>query len=212
MGEYATYQGHEIKIGTCENMYYLRYDDRHLVRQVRGSLDAATTMNLFWRLPLPAEDACGPGGYAGIQDSVELRRGDEWFRSPDLAECAGKISMTHPCGYTLRVPCYHGEKLPGSGGDHGIKWQHGAPRACYGLVSIKNTVDGMRPIVECRHCGKCFRLEWSEVLEWIPDAELRARLAKYAAPEQPTSGGPGYPGECPEGMDWSRWLAMNNVD
>ena len=25
-------------------------------------------------------------------------------------------------------------------------------------------------------------------------------------------GGPGYPGPCPEGMDWSRWLAMNNVD
>lgn len=25
-------------------------------------------------------------------------------------------------------------------------------------------------------------------------------------------GCPGYPGECPEGMDWGRWLAMNNVD
>jgi hypothetical protein len=24
--------------------------------------------------------------------------------------------------------------------------------------------------------------------------------------------GPGYPGPCPEGMDWSAWLAMNNVD
>lgn len=23
---------------------------------------------------------------------------------------------------------------------------------------------------------------------------------------------PGYPGPCPEGMDWSDWLAMNNVD
>lgn len=26
------------------------------------------------------------------------------------------------------------------------------------------------------------------------------------------SGGPGYPGPCPEGMDWGDWLAMNNVD
>jgi len=25
-------------------------------------------------------------------------------------------------------------------------------------------------------------------------------------------GGPGYPGPCPRGMDWSAWLAMNNVD
>ena len=23
---------------------------------------------------------------------------------------------------------------------------------------------------------------------------------------------PGYPGPCPDGMDWSAWLAMNNVD
>jgi hypothetical protein len=23
---------------------------------------------------------------------------------------------------------------------------------------------------------------------------------------------PGYPGPCPAGMDWSAWLAMNNVD
>ena len=23
---------------------------------------------------------------------------------------------------------------------------------------------------------------------------------------------PGYPGPCPDGMDWSRWLAANNVD
>lgn len=25
-------------------------------------------------------------------------------------------------------------------------------------------------------------------------------------------GGPGYPGPCPDGMDWTDWLAMNNVD
>lgn len=25
-------------------------------------------------------------------------------------------------------------------------------------------------------------------------------------------GGHGYPGPCPEGMDWSAWLAFNNVD
>jgi hypothetical protein len=23
---------------------------------------------------------------------------------------------------------------------------------------------------------------------------------------------PGYPGPCPDGVDWSAWLAMNNVD
>lgn len=28
----------------------------------------------------------------------------------------------------------------------------------------------------------------------------------------PDDAGPGYPGPCPEGMDYTRWLAMNNVD
>jgi len=26
------------------------------------------------------------------------------------------------------------------------------------------------------------------------------------------SGHPGYPGPCPDGMDWGDWLAKNNVD
>jgi hypothetical protein len=30
--------------------------------------------------------------------------------------------------------------------------------------------------------------------------------------EDEPAGGPGYPGPCPDGMDWSAWLAMNNVD
>ena len=32
----------------------------------------------------------------------------------------------------------------------------------------------------------------------------------FTIPE--ASSQPGYPGPCPEGMDWSRWLAANNVD
>lgn len=209
MGEYAKYDGDRIKIGTCEEMYYLRYEDRKMVRREPGNLDAAKELNLFWRLPLPAEDDCGPGGYQGPKAAVELRRGNEWFRSPKAAEHFGEINMTHPCGYTIPVPCYHGEKLPGSGA---VEWQGGTPGSCYELVSVKNTADGVKPVIQCRHCGNRFRAEWSEVLEWIPDAELRARLAKHDAQEIPAASSPGYPGECPEGMDWSRWLAMNNVD
>jgi hypothetical protein len=31
VGEYATFRGSSIKIGTCESMYYLRADQRHEV-------------------------------------------------------------------------------------------------------------------------------------------------------------------------------------
>lgn len=40
----------------------------------------------------------------------------------------------------------------------------------------------------------------------------RAVLAATGGDEATPIGCPGYPGECPEGMDWGRWLAMNNVD
>ena len=33
MGEYANYMGERVKIGTCEDMLYLRWDQRHLVTE-----------------------------------------------------------------------------------------------------------------------------------------------------------------------------------
>lgn len=48
-----------------------------------------------------------------------------------------------------------------------------------------------------------FIAEW----RWVDNREKQAGVARNN-----TSGHPGYPGPCPEGMDWSDWLAMNNVD
>ena len=39
MGEYAKYQGEEIKIGTCEDLYYLRADQAFKVEGIDNSLD-----------------------------------------------------------------------------------------------------------------------------------------------------------------------------
>jgi len=39
------------------------------------------------------------------------------------------------------------------------------------------------------------------------------RLGDDAEDDAETAGNmPGYPGPCPDGMDWSAWLAVNNVD
>lgn len=43
--------------------------------------------------------------------------------------------------------------------------------------------------------------------------ESEAKKAESAEDqEEPSCSMPGWPGECPEGIDWSDWLAMNNVD
>ncbi len=62
MGEYAEYRGEQIKIGTCEDMYYLRADQAHLVRALRGNVNPITQAdNIRFRFPFPNEDNCKPG-------------------------------------------------------------------------------------------------------------------------------------------------------
>jgi hypothetical protein len=182
MGEYAMFNGERIKIGTCDEMLYLRYGDRHLVEWIHGNIDAASATALKWRLPFPDEDGCGPGGYADPFRTVQLRRGDEWFRCPELAEQGGTIQMTHPCGYMLNVPCYHGEKLPCEGRPHGIQW-NGRAGGFYELAHVKDTAEGVLPVIRCRFCRQAWRCKWSDVLEWIPDRVLRERLERHAAVE-----------------------------
>jgi len=65
MGEYALRKSDdtEIKIGTCEDMYYLRYEDRDKVSKLPNSLDPRTEYNLRFRLPFPDEDDIKPGEY-----------------------------------------------------------------------------------------------------------------------------------------------------
>ena len=59
------------------------------------------------------------------------------------------------------------------------------------------------------------------VAAWVIDHECFLHAEVIEVDGEPTttaaewldcSGGPGYPGPCPEGMDWSEWLQMNNVD
>jgi hypothetical protein len=54
--------------------------------------------------------------------------------------------------------------------------------------------------------GYSCRVSEADAMEWL--AENRPALFRSLRGPNP----PGYPGPCPEGMDWSRWLAANNVD
>lgn len=59
MGEYArrVQDGQEVKIGTCETLYYLRYDQRKQVDYNFGK------EKWFWRIPTPKEDGILPGDF-----------------------------------------------------------------------------------------------------------------------------------------------------
>jgi len=188
MGEYATYNGVSIKIGTCESMYYLRYEDRGKVNPQRGSLNPATTDGLFWRLPFPDEDNNGPGNYdeydrgLRLYRKIEDSRGEHFTRYEDfpaeeLAKNPGTLQMSHKCGLLVNMPCYHGARLPDLGPVrtfwNGKSWS-------IELVHLKNTSEGVLPIIRCRHCGSMWRCTWEEVMPYIPDDVLKNRLAVYA--------------------------------
>jgi len=190
MGEYAKRKTdqEEIKIGTCDCMYYLRYEDRHTVEALPGHVDTVNTLNLFWRLPLPSEDEILPGCYKSHQCVIRLYYVPEKrtyscqyavdFRDETMAENPGTMQLHHESGLLLNVPCYHGLRLPDvqppmqafwNGKTHSIELAH-----------IRNIgQNDIVPIIRCRHCGNTWTAKWKEVLDYIPDKELRERLAVY---------------------------------
>jgi len=175
MGEYARLGDKEVKIGTCENMYYLRYEDRNRVRHIPGNVRPATDLNLRFRLPLLEEDALSPGEYESGFKGVALYN----YTSKEAADDVGNMQLTHPSGLLLNIPCHHGEKLPDLGDKTRAHW-NGKAGHFYELIAVKNTSEGLVPIIRCRFCGQMWRCEWAEVLPHITDEKLKARLEAYS--------------------------------
>jgi|HubBroStandDraft_1064217.scaffolds.fasta_scaffold148493_2 hypothetical protein len=183
MGEYATRKsdGESIKIGTCESMYYLRYEDRHSVTKRPHSLDPANCQNLFWRLPFPDEDKILAGEYNEYGRGLRLYKNvDGWaqdYTSPDLAERPGTIQLRDAeSGLLLNVPCHHGEKLPELGNAKAF-WN--GKGHSYELAHLKNTPNGILPVIRCRHCGFMWRMDWADIWQYI-ERPMQERLAIYS--------------------------------
>ncbi|HXK37027.1 MAG TPA: hypothetical protein VJ553_05605, partial [Candidatus Paceibacterota bacterium] len=64
MGEYAMFGEREIKIGTCEDMYYLRADQVQSVRKTRAGHTNVSDPDVLkvvrFRFPWPDEDGKEP--------------------------------------------------------------------------------------------------------------------------------------------------------
>jgi hypothetical protein len=66
MGEYAIRKSDnvEVKIGTCESMYYLRADQRSQVRHLEGNVHPERDAHsIRFRFPFPDEDTIAPGDF-----------------------------------------------------------------------------------------------------------------------------------------------------
>jgi hypothetical protein len=95
MGEYANYGGQSIKIGTCEDMYYIRLDHLPWLTPEDNSLNfrnPEVLRELRFRFPFPDEDLLRPGGFSDHSRGVRL----EGVSAP--------YGVNHD-SYRLKEPC-----------------------------------------------------------------------------------------------------------
>lgn len=168
MGEYAQYNGESIKIGTCEDMYYLRAAQRFLVMPEVGSLDPRdpkTALVLRFRFPWPDEDHIAPGSFGDYNRSIPICGATV----PDGVEHYS-IQFTAQAGYLVNLPCPEGPETI-----DGVKIHRNGFGGAVRLVQQKLLADGrLVPICQCGGCGTAYRVEDQHEIEAMAVA-LRSR-------------------------------------
>jgi hypothetical protein len=176
MGEYARRRdnGAHVKIGTCEDMLYLRWEDRGAVAALPGNTDPALeSEGLRFRLPFPDED--GEGAGSGEPFRTLLLPGFDPGEEVD----PGRVQLRHEqSGLLLSVPCHHGAKLPEVADGMTAHWIGRSPHF-WALKSVRVAGGALWPVIACRSCGAAYRSTWAAVLEHVPDEIMRDRLAAY---------------------------------
>jgi len=198
VGEYAKLKsnGQEIKIGTCENMYYLRFEDRHKV-----IYDYSFTGYRF-RLPFIDEDKIDIGNYDDYDRGIDLipnydEETESYTYFDDIykdqyQEHKGLIQLHHQSGLVVNASCYHGYKLPDNNNSKELRaFYNGKTSINFELSQVKihlneeTKVKELIPIVRCKHCKIPFKADWASVLLHIrqhtkEDKEFFNRLCEYA--------------------------------
>lgn len=166
MGEYATHNGESIKIGTCENMYYLRADQAHLVKKESGSVDPMdTTAGLRFRFPWPDEDKKEPGDFEPYSRSYPL---DGLAAPKDVEHYT--VQMRSDNGYLASIPCPEsGKKI------EGLTIHKNGFGAAVRLAYQKPMPDGKLWLVcQCHGCGALWRVPPEDSVEYIEAVRKRS--------------------------------------
>lgn len=157
MGEYATLDGSAVKIGTCEDMYYLRWDQRDRIT----GYDFDGTER--FRFPFPWEDGIEPGSFVDAFESFKL----DGFEPPTEVE-HGTVQFTAPNGYLVSLPCPEGSETaytlgacePGANnGLHKVTVHRNGYGGPASLIQQAWRGGRLVGIAKCNGCGAIYRLE-----------------------------------------------------
>lgn len=164
MGEYAMYEGSEIKIGTCESLYYLRADQAHLISGY--DLGSEQARKYFrYRFPFPDEDQIEPGAFDKYDRGFRVDGAREVLKMAEHDTIQFKASG----GYLVSLPCPEqdsedgfdaskGTVTLGDGSTHPYRvGRNGFAGALF--VQQQRWWDGALVTVMACACGALWRLE-----------------------------------------------------
>lgn len=180
MGEYANRKkdGKRIKIGTCEALYYLRYDQRNEVNYDFGQYE------WFWRIPTPEEDHLKPGEFeftplhSGKYVPYELAL--KSYSMPDeikhkICEHEGLMQVKNEsCGLLANIPCYHGLALPEDVKNVHFFWNGRSD--CLYLAYLKNKERELYITTKCKACGSMLSWTFNEIEPLMKSLWMKLRL------------------------------------
>jgi len=207
MGEYAIRKsgGQEVKIGTCEQMYYLRFEDREKVEHLSGNVDPVKDCGeLRFRLPFPDEDDIAIGEYKNYSRGLCLYKYDVCTFCNGEGKTHGGNYQCSRCQGNGKEPYCTDFSDPETLSDpgsfqmshrsglllsvpcyHGMKlpfenahWN--GKTHSFELASLRPVGSGILvyPVVRCQHCEKQWRYDWNDVWDYIP-ADMQQRLQVY---------------------------------
>lgn len=164
MRENAKYNGQVVKIGTCEDLYYLRYEDRQKVEPMPGSLDPSGDARFVcrFRFPWPDED-----GIAAPGMDNEGHDYDRFVAVPGAEVPEGvrhnSVQFKADAGYLCSLPCPESGNTP-----EGLTIHRNGFAGAVHLCQVKPLKDGrVVPILRCGGCGTKYRLEDTPEIEAI---------------------------------------------
>jgi hypothetical protein len=168
MGEYVNYGGTSIKLGTCEDLYYVRHEqlERIIGRCAfqAGNLQPRQYLNPAhgwrYRFPFPQEDGIEPGTFKDFDYGMMLSvPKDSPFLSGEHETICQSISCSGTHNVNTIIPC------PASDAFKGIK-SSGVPDCRpVEIVQQKLMEDGsLWTVLRCGWCKAKYRLPRDEAV------------------------------------------------
>ena len=182
MGEYARRKidGQEVKIGTCNRMYYCRYD------QINKINYAYNSDNLIWRIPNPDEDGTLPGDYnysllrEGVFVPWKLKLDTSKLKREDAAilKQTGTIQLSDKrMGLLVNIKCPHGLPLEQDGNTQCSLVYNGHQNTLH-LCGLKNTPKELTVVFTCASCESIWSTSFNEIEPLIESIWMRLRLLR----------------------------------